>query len=448
MATTKRLPKPPKTHTAVVKLIRYVLNPEKTTDEKCLYADSCNCSIVGAADQFKAVRNRWDKNSGNFAYHFVQSFKPGETTPEEAFLCGKELAEALFGQDGYQVVFSTHLDHAHLHNHFVVNAVNALNGVKLQTDHAFIQRMRETNDRICRAHHLSVIDTPTGSGKSYAEWIINKNNGFTWRGMIRQDIDTLIPMVSTFKELLDELERSGYTVRRRGKYLSLSPPGTKTNFRLYKLGKGYTEEDLAEKILYADRRIAGQSGIKPLRVQLKVYHVKTAFPLKSKGGFRGLYYVYLFRLRKLLGSAPQTQRKMPIQARRDAKLFREFAEDTRLLFENRIDTVNQLSEFYYAIDEQCQGMYATRLTLRESLRDCDGTENAKALQAQIFEINEALQKMRAKMNSCERIYERTERVQAANQQIKDVIYGSLNDSSTQPQKTETNERNDENVSRS
>ena len=150
MATTKRLPKPPKTHAAVTKLIRYVLNPSKTTDEESLYADSCNCSLAGAANQFSAVRDRWDKNAGNYAYHFIQSFKPGETTPEEAALCGKELAEALFGNDGFQVVFGTHLDKSHLHNHFVVNAVNLLDGKKLQTDHDFIRRMREENDRICK----------------------------------------------------------------------------------------------------------------------------------------------------------------------------------------------------------------------------------------------------------------------------------------------------------
>lgn len=34
MATTKRLPKPPKTHAAVTKLIRYVLNPEKRLMKK------------------------------------------------------------------------------------------------------------------------------------------------------------------------------------------------------------------------------------------------------------------------------------------------------------------------------------------------------------------------------------------------------------------------------
>ncbi len=455
LATTKRLPKPPKTHSAVVKLIRYALNPDKTTDEKCLYADSCNCSIVGAANQFKAVRDRWDKNSGNFAYHFIQSFKPGETSPEEAAHCGKELADALLGNAGFQVVIGTHLDKAHLHNHFVVNAVNPTDGKKLQTDHNFIRKMREENDRICRAHNLSVIENPESNGKTYAEWVIGKNGGFTWRGMIRQDIDELIPTVLTLKELLDALEQNGYTVRRRGKYLSLSPPGAKVNFRLYKLGKGYTEEDITERILYLDRRRAKAPGIKPIRIRVKAYHIKSSFPLKAKGGFRGLYYVYLYRLRKLLNVSAQVQRRIPIQARRDTKLFREFAEDARLLFENGIDNVNQLSEFYYAVDKKRNRLCAQRLSLREALSNCDSADTSKILQAQIAGLNTVIQNLGKQMQSCERIYERSNRVRVTNKQIdaiqKEMIQENVNPQNNSPLlKTpmNENERNDENVSRS
>lgn len=453
LATTKRLPKPPKTHVAVTKLIRYALNPDKTTDEECLYADSCNCSLVGAANQFKAVRDRWDKNSGNFAYHFIQSFKPGETTPEEAALCGKELANVLFGNAGFQVVIGTHLDKAHLHNHFVVNAVNIVDGKKLQTDHDFIRRMREENDRICKMHNLSVIEDPADNGKTYAEWVIGQNGGFTWRGMIRQDIDELIPKVRTFKELLNALEHNGYTVRRRGKYLSLSPPGAKVNFRLYKLGKGYTEEDIAERILYSDRRLAKEPSSKPIRIQVKTYRLKAVFPLKSKGRLRGLYYVYLYRLRKLLNSS--AQRRMPIQARHDTKMFKDFADDAYLLFENKIDTVNQLLNFYYSLDKKRHSLCTQRLLLREELINCDSVDIAKSLQAQIAELNPTIQKLGKQMQSCERIYERSDRIRTTNKQIS-AIQKEVIQEEQKPQDNSTlskapkneNERNDENVSRS
>ena len=451
MATTKRLPKPPKTHAAVTKLIRYVLNPEKTTDEESLYADSCNCSLVGAANQFRAVRDRWDKTSGNYAYHFIQSFKPGETTPEEAALCGKELAEALFGNDGFQVVFGTHLDKAHLHNHFVVNAVNSMDGKKLQTDHDFIRRMREENDRICKVHNLSVIEAPTDNGKSYAEWVIAHNGGFTWRGMIRHDIDELIPRVTTFKEMLKELECNGYTVNRRGKYLSLSPPGAKVNFRLYKLGNGYTEEDIAERIMYSDRRLAKESKSKPFRVRVKAYHLKSTFPIRSQGKLRGLYYVYLYRLRKLLNSS--TYSNVPIQARHDTKLFKEFTEDATLLFDSKIDTVEQLLNLYYQLDEKRHKLCVKRLSLRKELTYCDSVDVAKGIQSQITELNPLIKRLGNQMRSCERIYERSARISETNREISVEQSEVIKNENVKPQdnntkKTQKNERNDDNVSRS
>ena len=137
------------------------------------------------------------------------------------------------------IILSTHLDKDHLHNHFAVNAVNPIDGKKLQTDHAFIRTMRQQNDRICKAHNLSVVNEPKGKGKSYAEWITEKKGGFTWRGVVRSDIDDLLPSVRSLKELLDELSKQGYQIHTK-KYISVSPPGTKSFFRLHKLGAGYS----------------------------------------------------------------------------------------------------------------------------------------------------------------------------------------------------------------
>lgn len=64
------------------------------------------------------------------AYHGYQSFAPGEATPELAHEIGVKLATRLWG-DRYQVIVATHLDKEnHLHNHFVVNTVSFVDGIK------------------------------------------------------------------------------------------------------------------------------------------------------------------------------------------------------------------------------------------------------------------------------------------------------------------------------
>lgn len=437
MATTKRFKNPPKSHKEVSKLIRYILNPEKTTDEKCIYVGSANCSVVNAADEFREVRNQWQKHSGNYAYHFEQSFKPGETTPEECHKCGEELAEALFAQYGYQVVFATHLDREHLHNHFVVNAVNPVDGKKLQTDHEFIGRMREENDRICKAHNLSVVENPQSKGKSYAEWITDKNGGFTWRGMIKNDIDDIIGDVGSVKELFISLEKIGYTINTNGKYAKLSPPGTNTFFRFYKLGKGYSVEELSERILR--RGYPGSfptSGYTLSPVIVIRYKYKGTFsPTKPKRrykGFVGMYYYYLSKLRKLLNAPPAYKKRMPAQMRKDSAEVNNFAEDLRLLGKYHIETLEQLTNFYSHSKERLALCRSERNELNQKLAACDEGEQMKQIYTEVQDVKEKISKLQAETKSAERIYQRSENV-------KETII--------QANKAKT-ERVNENVSRS
>ncbi len=419
MAVTKRLPNPPKTPHSVSSLITYIINPEKTCDEKSLYVNSINCSTIGAQEQFKFVRYRWNKNSGNLAYHFIQSFAPNEVTAKEAHQCGMELAKALFGDNGYQVVVGTHLDRGHLHNHIGVNSVNALDGKKLQTDHDFIRKMRIENDRICREHKLSVITCPKGKGKTYAEWVIEKNGGFTWRGEIRKDIDALIPTVSTFKELLNRLTEQGYTINRGRKYLSVSPPGTNTNFRFYKLGYGYTEESIAERILLS--RLS-----KPLQPAKEAFYRKPRYKaryqgkftgLKRRSGFRSLYYSYLYRLRNLSNAPVSHQRNLPMDIRRDMKLLDDFAADLTLLSKYAIDNVSQLASVYLFLKENHNTLLSKRQELRVKLSACNSPHELSGISKEIGNINQDIKKQRKELKSCERIYERSKKVQKASKQL-------------------------------
>ena len=404
MATTKRMPHPPKNQQGVAKLIAYVTNPTKTTGETAAFVGSQNCTIPTAAREFQACRERWGKTSGNYAYHFEQSFKPGEATPEEVYQCGVELAQSLFG-DEYQVVLATHLDREHLHNHFVVCAVSLKDGHKLQTDHEFLRRMRRENDRICREHGLSVVENPQSSGKSYAEWIIEKNGGFTWRGQIRGDIDTLLPQSSNIRELLRLLQEQGYTVKE-GKYLALSPPGTNRYFRLYKLGKGYTPEDLAA-------RLTGYRYVRPGSLRIQQPRIRRARlngtfrQIRRHGGLTGRYYVYLYRLRKLLGQPAYRQTRYPYYCRKDAMQVREFAEDLRFLSDHKIRTLSQLGKAVTVLLDEQSGLRQSRETLRGELALAETPEQMLELQKQIAETHDRLRDLKDDLKACERIYQRS-----------------------------------------
>ena len=48
-------------------------------------------------------------------HHLIQSFAPGEATPEQAHEIGKQLADEVL-QGKYSYVLTTHIDKGHVHN--------------------------------------------------------------------------------------------------------------------------------------------------------------------------------------------------------------------------------------------------------------------------------------------------------------------------------------------
>ena len=94
--------------------IAYAVNPEKT--EQHFFASTINCeSCETAFAEMQETKRRFEKSGGVVGYHFIQSFAPGEATPEQAHRIGRAFAEKLFGRR-YEVVIGTHLDKVHLHN--------------------------------------------------------------------------------------------------------------------------------------------------------------------------------------------------------------------------------------------------------------------------------------------------------------------------------------------
>ncbi|MCG4656940.1 relaxase/mobilization nuclease domain-containing protein [Flavonifractor plautii] len=123
--------------------VKYAINGEKTElNEKIGYAadfvktgpvrfvTALNCkSAETAFDVMQKTKKKFGKTGGVLGYHFIQSFAPGEVTPEQAHEIGCEFTRRLFGED-FEAVIGTHLDKAHPHNHIIVNSVSRTDGHK------------------------------------------------------------------------------------------------------------------------------------------------------------------------------------------------------------------------------------------------------------------------------------------------------------------------------
>ena len=227
-------------------LINYAANPEKTDGnkytekqiqalhdvmdyasddyktERSLYVSGVNTTPDTAKRKMHQTKLRYGKTDGIVAFHAIQSFKPGEVTPEIAHEIGKRLAKEMWG-DRFEVVIATHLNKEHLHNHFVINSVSFADGKKYYDNTANYNKMKQISDRLCEEYNLSVIRNPKSKGKHYAEWMAEKNGYPTIRGQIRDEIDGIIEGSYTTQSFWRELKRRGYEVKNTGKYIAVKP---------------------------------------------------------------------------------------------------------------------------------------------------------------------------------------------------------------------------------
>ena len=233
------------------KALDYIENPAKT-DEKMLVS-SFACSYETADIEFELLLSQAMQKGNNLAHHLIQSFAPGETTPEQAHEIGRQLADEVL-QGKYPYVLTTHIDKGHVHNHVIFCAVDMVNQRKYVSNRQSYAYIRRTSDRLCKEHGLSVVMPGQDRGKSYAEWDAHRK-GTSWKAKLKAVIDTTIPQAKDFDDFLRLLQEQGYEVKR-GKYVSFRAPGQERFTRCKTLGEAYTEEAITERIKgrFAERK--------------------------------------------------------------------------------------------------------------------------------------------------------------------------------------------------
>ena len=231
------------------KALDYIENPDKTEDK--MLVSSFGCSYETADIEFEMLLAQAIQKGNNLAHHLIQSFAPGEATPEQAHEIGKQLADEVL-QGKYSYVLKTHIDKGHVHNHLIFCAVDMVNHRKYNSNRQSYAYIRRTSDRLCREHGLSVVQPSRDKGKSYAEWDAGRK-GKSWKAKLKAAIDAVIPQAKDFDGFLRLMEAQGYEVKQ-GKFISFRAladglrPGQERFTRCKTLGEDYTEERITQRI--------------------------------------------------------------------------------------------------------------------------------------------------------------------------------------------------------
>lgn len=232
--------------------IEYITDTKKT-DEQILVSTN-KCHPASAHTQFLKRREEQNIRGNVLARHLIQSFLPGETTPEIAHQIGLELCKNILKEE-YEFILSTHIDKGHIHNHIIFNNVNMATGKCYQSNKRSYHQIRYQSDKLCKEHNLSFVDEYyekfkkkyKTNGKSWYEHEQSKK-GNSWKSRLQFDIDRMVKQSKDWAEFTQKMTELGYEIKY-GKHIAFKHHDKARFTRAKTIGEDYTEERLKERIL-------------------------------------------------------------------------------------------------------------------------------------------------------------------------------------------------------
>lgn len=360
--------------------INYILNGEKT-DGQSLTA-YLNCDPGHAARQMMDTKETFGKKDGVQYYHVIQSFKPGEITPELALKIAKEFAEEHL--EGFETVIAVHADKSHIHAHLIFNSVNADTGKKYHSNSkSYYTQLRADSDRLCKKYGLSIVtENECKKAISYIEWLRQSRGQPTFRSMLEEDLWTAIKDANDLGHFFLIMEHKGWEI----KY------GNRLGFRL----RGQ------ERFMIPGRKnpMFTEDGILcAIQKNLSAIETVQHFPIASQThyrpykkhpkytGFMALYVHYLYVLGKV--KKHQCPPRMTSQLKKDVMYFERYREQFIFLRENKIAASEDMAAFQIRTEEALSCLVKQRTILNvqkkkrqkiySALADIDALAEAKKL---------------------------------------------------------------------
>ena len=424
--------------------VQSVMSYVSDKNEGMKYVAGINCTAERAVEEMLITRLRWPERGNRILYHGYQSFLPGESNPEQVHRIGVEMAKELWG-DRFEVVVATHLDRAHLHNHFVIHAVSFIDGRKFIWDEEF-PRMQEKSDEICIREGLNIVPPDVDQQRSrkrgalYAEAM----GVPTIESIVKEDVDACIQCASSLDDWVKLMEEKGYRILNTGKYVRVFPYGHGKCIRIdRRFGEDYSLDRIGERI--ANRGMETETApvsddetvqtifeeFRKSEIQRRARHSGTGY--KGKFYRRDPMIVTTGRIRFPLGIQLKYlrfivrtgYRKTPKQIARIHYLYREeltrldryIAEAKYLIYEN-IQSENDL----LARKEELEARVfdASREKRRILYRIMEHPEEAARLRPDLSYIREEVRVCKKDLEHCRNILERMETMQRKERMVHQI----------------------------
>ena len=393
---------------ALEDVIEYAAAEDKT--EKKFFVSTLNCNKRCARDEFLAVKKQFGKEGGIVAFHGYQSFAGDEVTPEQAHAIGMQLARELWG-DRFQVVVATHLNTTNLHNHFILNSISFRDGKRYHDCKDTYGLLRETSDRICLEHGLSIVEEPKGRGVRKYLYDLEKAGMPTRYNVARQAIDESVALSLNIEEFKAELRNRGYLYRfdPNRKYWTITPPGWKKPIRIHQLGEDYTRESIERRIYENDPSVRTERLRQHYRIPNNYNLRRRIDRIMGRSGLEKLYLRYCYEL-GILPKYTQNPTKLHILLKEDLLKCDQYSEQAKLLSKYHIDTDKELIALRILLESKIKDLGKERDELRLMTRRVLPEAEITQAKEGVKELTAKIRELRHELKVCGQIKERSEHI--------------------------------------
>lgn len=236
--------------------IEYICNPAKTNGGIMV---SSNC----AAPQFPSdiamafgwtveLAERMRRSGGSatpiLAHHIIQSFAPGEVSPNDAHDLGVELIERITGGE-HDYVVATHQDRSHIHNHIMFNPVNktTLKRYRMTRDRA--KEYRRISNELTAPLGLSVTHEYSGRDSHSLAELYAKTKGKSIHHILALKIDEAVRDSAAWPDMVTTLSEMGVEVELKGENVLFKDTTTMQRpVRGRRLGPAYTQSAIMARL--------------------------------------------------------------------------------------------------------------------------------------------------------------------------------------------------------
>lgn len=294
----------------------------------------------------------------------------------------------------------------------VVNSVSYADGKMFRNNFdTYYHGIRQVSDELCRENRLSVIETD-GKGKAYDEWLSGQAGKPTIRGMVRKDVEQAIAAADSFDGFITELQNMGYTVKYgpRVEHMAVRHKDAQRNIRIDRLDPRFSETALREYYRqlhhmptemqqeYRQENAPAKPKWQPTELQPTVRRARYLGKLPRRypkvSGFMACYYHYCALLRKAYHG--KSTKRCYFLLREDFLLFSRYQQQTKFLWENHIETMDELLAYKENAEVQIQQLARQRKVLYRQKRE---PERA-AREEKIKSLTQQMKALRHKVYIC------------------------------------------------